>query len=114
MGDLLRDGLRWLDQQRQAHGSGAVTYSRGLTSATVAATYGRTELELHDEAGFSTRAMVVDFLITAAAMPVDAPKVGDTILADGVTYEVMNLPGDGCWRWCDPYRITMRIHTKEV
>ena len=114
MGDLLRDGLRWLDQQRQAHCSSAVTYSRGSTTATVMATYGRTEFEGLDDGGFRVTAHVIDFLITADAMPVDAPRVGDTITADSVTYEVMNLPGDGCWRWSDPYRTTLRIHTKEV
>jgi len=27
---------------------------------------------------------------------------------------VMSLGNQGHWRWSDPYRTTMRIHTKEV
>jgi hypothetical protein len=36
------------------------------------------------------------------------------IAANGRKYEVVNLGGEGCWRWNDPYRQTYRIHTKEI
>ncbi|MCD4824644.1 MAG: hypothetical protein K8S55_08555 [Phycisphaerae bacterium] len=26
----------------------------------------------------------------------------------------MNFTGQSCWRWSDPYRTTLRIHTKDV
>ena len=32
----------------------------------------------------------------------------------GRRYEVMNLAGEGCWRWSDPYRTTLRIHTTDI
>jgi len=59
---------------------------------------------------------VVDFLVSAEvfAPTFGEPEPGDQIVADGVVYEVMDLAGQGHWRWSDPYRTTMRIHTKEI
>ena len=34
--------------------------------------------------------------------------------ADGMVFEVMSLGGQGHWRWSDPHRQTLRIHTKET
>ena len=116
MGDLLRQGGQWLEQQRTAHCSNPVTYRRDGTEAIVNATFGRTEYEVEDDYGIRVGAQVTDFLILAEAFSptFDEPEAGDQIIADGVVYEVMNLAGQGHWRWSDPYRQTMRIHTKEV
>ncbi len=114
MGDLLRQGSQWLEQQRTAHCSSPVTYRRDQDSHEVVATFGRTEYEVEDDYGLRVGAQVIDFLISAEAFPFEEPETGDQIIADGVVYEVMSLAGQGHWRWSDPYRTTMRIHTKEV
>ena len=121
MGDLLRQGSQWLEQQRQAHCSSPVTYRRGAEEHEVMATFGRTEYEVEDDFGLTVRAQVTDFLVSAEAFPFDEPAAGDRIVADlpdrqagGVVYEVMSLAGQGHWRWSDPHRVTMRIHAKEV
>ena len=121
MTNLLRQGSQWLDQQRTAHCSSPVTYRRtGQADASVNATFGRTEYEVEDDFGLRVGAQVTDFLISADVFPFDEPKAGDQIVApstgspQATVYEVMDLAGQGHWRWSDPHRTTMRIHTKEV
>jgi len=122
MGDLLRQGNQWLEQQRAAHCSSPVTYRRPstgsgqATEAVIDATFGRTEYEVEDDHGLRVGAEVIDFLVSADvfAPTFGEPEAGDQIVADGVVYEVMDLAGQGHWRWSDPYRTTMRIHTKEI
>lgn len=116
MGDLLRQGSQWLEQQRSAHCSSPVTYSRDETELALNATFGRTEYEVEDDYGLRVGAEVTDFLIAAAdfAPTFGEPEAGDRIITDGTVYEVMALSGQGHWRWSDPYRTTLRIHTKEV
>lgn len=114
MGDLLRQGSQWLEQMRTSHCSIPVTYRReGWAEAEVQATFGRTEYEVEDGYGLRVAAQVMDFLILADDLGFE-PEPADRIVADGVVYEVMALAGQGHWRWSDPYRTTMRIHTKEI
>ena len=123
MGDLLRQGSQWLEQQRSAHCSSQVTYRRGAQEQELSATFGRTQYEVQDDFGLVVAAHVTDFLVAAAdfAPVFGEPRAGDQVVADlpdrqagGVVYEVMSLGNQGHWRWSDPYRTTMRIHTKEV
>ena len=114
MADLLRDGLSWLESQRTAHMTSPVTYRRaGLADAEVQATFGRTDYEVADDYGATIRTHVIDFLILADALGWE-PEAGDQIVADGRLHEVMPLSGQGHWRWSDPYRTTLRIHTKDI
>jgi len=111
--DLLRQGSQWLEQMRTAHCSSPVEYRREPDAVTVSATYGRTEAEVADESGLTVTSHVWDFLILADELALE-PEPGDVIATDGRRYEVMNLGGEGCWRWSDPYRQTYRIHTREI
>ena len=113
MGDLLQQGSQWLEQQRTAHCSSPVEYRRPPDAKSVHATYGRTVFEVADESGLTINGQVWDFLILAEELGFD-PEPGDVIAANGRRYEVMNLSGEGCWRWSDPYRQTYRIHTKDI
>ena len=113
MTDLLRRGSQWLEQMRTAHGSSQVTYRRDVTELPVNATYGCTQVEVADESGLTVQSAISDFLILADELGLE-PEPGDEIVADSQVYEVMNLGGEGCWRWSDPYRTTLRIHTREM
>lgn len=114
MGDLLRDGLNWLEQQRTARMTSTVTYRRaGQADAEVKATFGKTDYEVADDYGARIRTHVIDFLILADELGFE-PQASDVIVADGRKYEVMDLAGEGAWRWSDPYRTTFRIHTKDT
>jgi hypothetical protein len=119
--DLLRQGCQWLERMRTSHCSSPVTYRRaGQADANVQATFGRTDYEVADDYGATIKAHVIDFLILGDDLGSE-PQAGDQIVADpsagagqAAVYEVMALGGEGCWRWSDPYRTTMRIHTKEI
>jgi len=113
MADMFHDGLAWLAQQLNQHCASQVLYRRGGESIAVAATFGKTDIELADESGLTIASFVWDFLINADALGFE-PEAGDVIVANGRQYEVMNLAGDGSWRFSDPYRTTLRIHTKDI
>jgi len=120
--DLLELGAAWLEDQRTRHLSRTVTYLRGNDSVNVAATIGRTEFEQADEYGIVHRTESRDFLVLAVdlvlAGKAELPRAGDRIReAAGeqvFVYEVMAPGGEPPWRYSDPYRRTLRIHTKFV
>lgn len=126
MADLIQNGLAWLDEQRHAHLTQPVLYVRDDESAshTVAlqATIGRTEFEQVDELGMVRKLQSRDFLIRAADLVLDGvttvPRSGDrvreTVGAQTFVYEMMAPGGEPPWRYSDPYRRALRVHTKHV
>ena len=113
MTDLLRQGSDWLEQMRAAHCSSPVVYRRGGSEIEVGATYGRTQYEVEDDYGLRIKVSAMDFLITADDLGLE-PEAGDVIAAEGRRFEVMDLGDEGSWRFSDPYRKTLRIHTKDI
>ena len=115
--DMMREGMKWLEQQRTKYMSSPVIYKTnrgaGLESVEVQATFGKTSYEVADGYGATIKTHVIDFLILAEELQFE-PQAGDAIVANNRKYEVMDLAGESCWRWSDPYRITMRIHTKDI
>ena len=116
MSDLLQQGSQWLERQRATLLSSPITYRRGAAEAELMATYGRTEFQAEDESGLKITAQVTDFLIAGAAFQplFSQPQPGDRIVAGPALFEVLPLAGEGCWRWCDPHRGTLRIHAREI
>ena len=116
MGDLLRQGCQWLGAMLKQHASSQVTYRRGETELVVSATFGQPDREVEDQFGVRVGATMADFLIAAADFEptFGEPEPGDRIVADGRVHEVLDLAGQGHWRWSDPHGVTMRIHTKQV
>ena len=122
MADLLEKGAAWLEDRRTRHLTRTVTYVRGEDSVSVAATIGKTTFEQADEYGVIHRTESRDFLVLTADLVLDGsptlPKAGDRIReADGdqvFVYEVLAPGGEPPWRYSDPYRRTLRIHTKHV
>ena len=123
MGDLLRQGCQWLGAMLREHASSQVTYRRPAAGeggqaveAVLAATAGQPDREVEDQTGIRVGATMTDFLIVAADFePVfGEPEPGDQVVADGTVYEVLDLAGQGHWRWSGPAGFTMRIHTKRV
>ena len=123
MGDLLQEATQWLGGMLKTHVSRPVTYLRGLASAVVSATRGRSVFELTDDFNQTIRVETADFLIDTADLVLDdertLPNSGDRIeesQEDQVfVFEVM-APGGGepPYRYSDPYRNKLRIHTKHV
>lgn len=122
MTDLLEQGSAFLDRQRHAHMTRPVVYQRGGTSVEVPATVGRTEFEQADDAGLIHRVESRDFIVRSADLDlgegVTLPKAGDRIRETSGTgvfvYEVNAPGGETPWRYSDPYRASLRIHTKHI
>ena len=122
MSDLLQRGSDWLEEKRTQHASRFIAYVRGAQSVELSATVGRTTFEVDDGYGVLVRHESRDFLLLAADLVLDAgqtlPQRGDRIREmqgpQVVVYEVTAPGSEPCWRYSDPYRKTLRIHTKEV
>jgi hypothetical protein len=114
MTDILKNGLTFLETKLLAHASSPVEYRQGGlidNAITVNATFGKTDIQIGETDGFKVQSFVWDFLIQADTLGF-LPEVGDCIIADGQTYEVMTLPGQGCWRFTSHTRKVYRIHTR--
>ena len=79
----------------------------------VSAVPGKTVFRQRNEYGMWTRVETRDFIIRHADFAV-VPRKGDVIAWNGSEYEVL-APGDEpVWRWSDPMKTALRIHTKET
>ena len=125
MGDLLDRGAAFLDAQRHQHLSRPVLYRRGTDEKEVQATIGKTEFEQVDDvggAGLIHRVESRDFLVRTAELDLGAgpilPRAGDqmreTVGTSVFVYEVNAPGGQPPWRYSDPYRRVLRIHTKHI
>ena len=116
MTDILKNGLTFLETKLLTHASSPVEYRQGGladNAQTVQAAFGKTTIQIGESDGFKVQSFVWDFLIGADSLGF-LPDVGDVIVADGQSYEVMKLPGDGCWRFTSLTRKVYRIHTREI
>lgn len=122
MSDLLQQGSDWLEDQRTRHATRIVTYQRGLASIDVSATVGRTIFEVVGASGVAEKIESRDYLLLAADLIIDdertLPNRGDrireTVGSTSFLYEVMAPGREPHFRYSDPYRKTLRIHTKHV
>ena len=122
MGDLLDRGVAFLDAQRHQHLSRPVLYRRGTDEKEVQATIGKTEFEQADDAGLIHRVESRDFLVRTAELDLGAgpilPRAGDqvreTVGLSVFVYEVNAPGGQPPFRYSDPYRRVLRVHTKHI
>ncbi len=122
MSDLLNKGSAWLEGQRKKHATREVTYRRGADAVAVKATIGRTLFEQDDGAGVTVRVQVRDYLIDTVdlvlagnqTLPAKGDRIEEIDAGQKHTYEVLSLGGEQHWRYSDPYRRTLRIHTKLI
>jgi len=120
--DILKTASEWLEGMRAAHASRPVVYVRGADAVEVAATIGKTVFRLDKGYGVTERIEARDYLMLAADLVLGGaavlPKAGDKIRevegGNAFIYEVMAPGNEPCWRYSDPYRRTLRIHTKHV
>ena len=122
MANLFETGATWLANQLKTHASADVVYVRGVDQVPIKATIGKTEFEIDDGSGVVQRIQSRDFLVHAADLQISGsetlPQAGDQIRETQATstfvYEVM-APGDEPhYRYSDPFRKLLRIHTKHV
>ena len=99
-----------------------VAYARGPQSVDLSATVGKTVFEVDDGYGVLVRHESRDFLVLAADLVIGGepilPQRGDRVReVQGSTtfgYEVTAPGKEPAWRYSDPYRTTLRIHTKQI
>jgi len=122
VGDMLDRGAAFLDAQRHQHLTKSVVYRRGTDEKEVLATIGKTEFEQADDSGLIHRVESRDFLVRTADLDVGAglilPRAGDqvreTVGTSVLVYEVNAPGGQPPFRYSDPYRRVLRIHTKHI
>ena len=122
MPDLLEQSQEWLTSMNRVYRSRQVTYARGAQTKEVPALVGKTVFKVDTGYGLFERVEARDYLVLAAELVLGGatalPKAGDRIREvegeKAFVYEVMAPGGEPCWRWSDPYRRTLRIHTKHV
>ena len=122
MTDMLQDGLDWLEAQRKAHLSRAVTYRRRNAAVEVRATPAATSYEADDGYGIVLETQARDYLVAAEDLVLEGertlPERGDRIeevQVDGThVFAVTDLGRERHYRFCDPAGKTLRIHTKHV
>ena len=122
MVDLLEQGAAWLGDLRANYASHPVVYSRVASSVTLRAALGSTNTEFQDASGMIEQYQSRDFIVQAAELILGGvavlPQRGDRIeiTLGGVlcVFEVLAPTGMECWKWSDPYRKAIRVHTKEV
>ena len=119
MTDVLEKANEWLAGMNRAFRARTVTYVRGETSAEITATVGKTVFRVDKGYGLFEHVESRDYLIavedfSAFAEPERGDQVKDVLNGKTEIFEVM-APGDEPhFRWSDPYRKALRIHTKHV
>ena len=122
MPNLFEQGAGWLADQLKTHASVQVVYQRGADQVTVQATIGKTEFEIDDGSGIIQRFQSRDYLIQTIdltlggvlTLPVAGDRIRETVGNQVLVYEVL-APGDQPhFRFSDPFRKLLRIHSKHV
>ncbi|MBR4884713.1 MAG: hypothetical protein IKZ33_05300 [Lentisphaeria bacterium] len=113
--NLLQNGMKWLNQQRENYLSEEISYFRKCCRETlqIPATRGGTLFRSEDDYGVVIRVRSADFIVSADALGY-APERGDKIVCAGREYEVLAPNKEPVWRWCGSDRTMIRIHTKET
>ncbi len=83
------------------------------------ATVGRTVFEALVSGGVVERIESRDFIIASAELAsLGLPLRGDRVIEEGDglrhTHEVLSPGRERHWRWSDPHRRVLRIHTKHL
>lgn len=94
-----------------------IAYRRdgAAVAADIPAKLGRTLFRAENEYGITIRTEQRDFIVRAAELPIDEPRIGDEIIFDGRRYLVTAPNGEPCWRWHSRLdHSELRIHAKEA
>lgn len=110
---MIRSGLAALRMMQYEVLADEVTYRHGTSAKTVKAIVGRTVFRSTNDCGHWVKTQTRDFIIRPEDLGL-TPEKGDVIEFDGGEYEVLAPNGEPVWRWSDPHRTAMRVHTKHT
>lgn len=116
--NMLDDSATWLAGQLTDNVARSVTYSRGVTSATVSGTLSSKLYSVMDEEGFVTAVQSSDWTFIASDLVVSGstitPRPGDRITYGSAVYEARPM-GDGqAYETLDANGTLIVVHTKRV
>ena len=125
MPDLLRTAAAWLSATLETNVSETIGYTRGALGVVggLLATIGHTPFSQVTDSGIIETYQTRDYLITAAELilggNVVLPQRGDLITetdanGNSFVYQVMAPGGEPHYRFCDQFRVKLRVHTKQV
>lgn len=115
MADLLQTGVTYLLSALSSHASRQVTYRRGVLSATINATLGNSAFEQQADDGSVMRFESRDYILSTPTISaaIGLPQVGDYIDDGDIRYEVLPVSTLQSYKYLDPFRLGLRIHTKK-
>lgn len=88
-----------------------IVYRHGGRDYPLKAVAGKTLFRVQNDCGEYIRTESRDFIVRSDALGFE-PETGDTVEFKGGVYEVLAPGGESVWRWSDPYKTALRIHTK--
>jgi hypothetical protein len=125
MGTILEDTLAAAQRAAALVDGGPIVYERGDRRVSIdRAAFGRTEFTVAAGEEIRTETTDRDFIFAADALILDGrratPQPRDLVVIvhddrrEKETFEVLPLPGQKCFHFCDPRGILLRVHTKRV
>jgi len=123
MADLLQESSQWLEDNRDEKRTITVDYDRdGDVISDVNATVGKHIFEIINGFGIIERWESRDYLIlsedlnfgSGPVVPERGDEIRETVGSIVYIYEIMAPSGEDFYMYSDPFRQTLRIHTKQV
>lgn len=119
--NMMSNGSAWLSEKLQAHTSQPAFYQRGQQSVEIQVTVGESEFTRQRSDDINNEQRVVDFLFPASGIHsvFHEPNAGDYIeteyLGEKRLFEILSPGGEEpAWRYSDPHRNMVRVHTVEA
>ncbi len=118
--NMLETGAAWLALQLKTHAGKAIEYRRGEQKAALVATLGKSAFMVERTGGLFERIESRDYLIAPAdldfglgpVLPAKGDVVAELIGAGVYLYEVFSPGNEPPYKFCDPGRNFLRVHTK--
>lgn len=121
MANMLASAMTRLQAMQQANAATPIIYRRGRSSLSFSATKGQTTYQedlgdigvtMHTSGDYIFPVSLLQTLEVSSGTV--EPKPGDIIEESGRRFEVLPLNGDKVFRYSDPGRTQIRVHTKQV
>lgn len=124
--NLLQRAAIGLQTLRESHAAVTIEYTRDDGSAEISveltASVGEPPAAVMDASGLVTEYTSRDYLIRASllvlggqqVLPQSGDRIVETIGSVESEFVVTSQGGEKPWRWSDPARTTLRVHTKQV
>jgi len=96
----------------------SIVYQRGASSATITATFSRSELVTETTEGTRLDHTDRDFIFPAASLVLAGvavtPQKGDRVTVGEEVFEVLPIDGKQCYRTSDPQGTMIRVFAKKI